>query len=399
MLYLKNKTPGTELENRIRQLQTHLQNKGVDGALIVQKADLLYFSGTIQQAHLYIPAADDPLLMVFKDRKRARLESNTRQVISINGMTDIPKKIKQRFHQLPKALGLELDVLPVNSYLGYGRSFENPDIIDVSTAIRQIRAVKSDYEIEMVRQAAIRSDQVAEGIKELVYEGITEIELAGKVEAKARKLGHSGTVRMRMWGSEVFYGHLMAGPTAAQPSYLSSPTGGAGMGPAVGQGPSFRRINSHEPILVDYTFVYNGYLSDHTRIFSIGQLPDNLMKGHEAMLNLQSIIKSAAKPGVAAGEIYDLATDFVRSRGLEDFFMGADDQRIRFVGHGVGLELDEFPFLAKGQKIPLQKGMTIALEPKLIFPGQGVVGIENTHVVTESGLKQLSCFEQEIIVL
>ena len=131
----------------------------------------------------------------------------------------------------------------------------------------------------------------------------------------------------------------------------------------------------------------------------MGQLPDNLMKGHEAMLNLQNVIKSAAKPDVEAGDIYTLATDFVRSRGLENYFMGADDQRIRFVGHGVGLELDEFPFLAKGQKIRLQKGMTIALEPKLIFPGQGVVGIENTHVVTESGLNQLSCFEQEVIVL
>jgi Xaa-Pro aminopeptidase len=337
--------------------------------------------------------------MVFKDRNRARLESAIKQMVPINGLTDIPKKIKQRFHQLPKTLGLELDVLPANNYLGYGQSFQHPDIIDISPFIRHIRAIKSDYEIEMIRQAAIRSDQVAEGIKELVYEGITEIELAGKVEAKARKLGHQGIVRMRMWGNELFYGHLMAGPTAAQPSYLSSPTGGSGVGQAIAQGPSFRRIKRHEPILVDYVFVYNGYLSDHTRIFSIGQLPDNLMKGHEAMLNLQNVIKSVAKPDVEAGEIYTLATDFVRSRGLEDYFMGADDQRIRFVGHGVGLELDEFPFLAKGQKIRLQKGMTVALEPKLIFPGQGVVGIENTHVVTESGLKQLSCFEQEVIVL
>ncbi len=399
MLYLKNKTPESELENRIQQLQTRLKSIGVDGALIVQKADLLYFSGTIQQAHLYIPADNDPLLMVFKDRNRARLESAIKQMVPINGLTDIPKKIKQRFHQLPKTLGLELDVLPANNYLGYGQSFQHPDIIDISPFIRQIRAIKSDYEIEMIRQAAIRSDQVAEGIKELVYEGITEIELAGKVEAKARKLGHQGIVRMRMWGNELFYGHLMAGPTAAQPSYLSSPTGGAGVGQAIAQGPSFRRIKPHEPILVDYVFVYNGYLSDHTRIFSIGQLPDNLIKGHEAMLNLQNVIKSAAKPDVEAGEIYTLATDFVRSRGLEDYFMGSDDQRIRFVGHGVGLELDEFPFLAKGQKTRLQKGMTIALEPKLIFPGQGVVGIENTHVVTESGLKQLSCFEQEVIVL
>lgn len=399
MLDLKNRTPGSELERRIGFFQAELETAGVSGALIVQKADLLYFSGTIQQAHLYIPAEGDPLLMVFKDRKRARLESAIEQMVPINGLGEIPGAIRQHDNVLPKTLGLELDVLPANTYLGYERLFEHPKIVDISTAIRQIRAIKSDYEIEMIRQAAIRSDQVAAGVKDLIDEGMTEIELAGQVEAVARKLGHQGIVRMRMWGNELFYGHLMAGPAAAQPSYLSSPTGGAGVGPAVAQGPGFRRIKRNEPILVDYVFVYNGYLSDHARIFSLGALPDRLMEGHEAMLELQEMIRSAATPGVEAGEVYAMAIDFVRSRSLHKYFMGADDQRIRFVGHGVGLELDEFPFLAKGQKTPLQAGMTLALEPKLVFPGMGVVGIENTHLITQTGLEQLSRFEQQVIVL
>ena len=117
------------------------------------------------------------------------------------------------------------------------------------------------------------------------------------------------------------------------------------------------------------------------------------------MLELQTYIKTMAKPGVKSGKLYDLAIDFVSCHGLETHFMGADSQRIRFIGHGVGLELDEYPFLAKGQDLPLKTGMTLALEPKLVFPGEGVVGIENTHLVTENGLEQLTCFDEEVIVL
>jgi len=150
---------------------------------------------------------------------------------------------------------------------------------------------------------------------------------------------------------------------------------------------------------VDYIFAYNGYLSDHTRIYSLGTLPQELLDAHAAMLQVQEAVKKIARPGVASGEIYDQALAKTRELGYEDHFMGAGGERVRFVGHGIGLEVDEFPFLAAGQKFKLQAGMTIALEPKLIFPGQGVVGIENTHVVTADGLEQFGKYPEEIIII
>jgi Xaa-Pro aminopeptidase len=229
---------------------------------------------------------------------------------------------------------------------------------------------------------------------------MSELELAGKVEAEARKLGHQGVVRMRLWGGEMFYGHLMSGPTAAVPSYLASPTGGVGTGPAIAQGPGFKTIQRHEPVLVDYVFAYNGYLSDHTRIFSLGSLPQELVDAHAAMLEVQQFVKQTAKPGVAAGRLYEQALARAAELGYADHFMGAaGKERIRFVGHGIGLEVDEYPFLAAGQDLPLQEGMTIALEPKVIFPGKGVVGIENTHVVTGDGLEQLGSFQEDVIII
>jgi Xaa-Pro aminopeptidase len=291
---------------------------------------------------------------------------------------------------------MELDVLPANLYLGYRQRFAGVDIRDVSHWIRLCRSVKSTYEIEQVRKAAALADQVAASVPEYLTPGITEIELAGKIEAKARKLGHQGVIRMRLWGSEMFYGHLMSGPAAAVKSYLASPTGGMALSPAVAQGPGFRPIQAHEPILFDYVFAYQGYLADHTRIFCIGALPDELVRAHHCMLDVQALIKSQAKPGVAAGEIYAMAVEKVRQQGYEDNFMGVGPRRIRFVGHGIGLELDEYPFLAEGQKLKLQEDMILAVEPKLILPGQGVVGIENTHRVMESGLEQLTCYEEGI---
>ncbi len=393
-------TPTIEIRHRIEKLQSLLLSNGIDGAIIIQNSDLFYFSGTIQQSQLYIPAEGDPLLMVRKSLERARSESAIQNIVSFSTPRQVPELLRTMGLTAPKTLGLELDVIPAQTYLNFQSLFEKSRIIDISHFIRQIRAIKSDHEIQILREAALKSDQVAGYVKGIIREGLTEIELAGLVEAHARKLGHQGIVRMRLWGSELFYGHLMCGASAAVPSYLASPTGGTGVSTAVAQGPGFGRIRTHEPILVDYVFAYQGYLSDHTRIFSIGELPDDLTRAHDAMLSIQAAIIREAKPGTATGWIYEMAVELAREMGYSENFMGAGaDQRIRFVGHGVGLELDEYPFLAAGQKMLLQEGMVIALEPKLIFPERGVVGIENTHLVTPSGLQQLTVFDDKIIVV
>jgi Xaa-Pro aminopeptidase len=250
-----------------------------------------------------------------------------------------------------------------------------------------------------MRQAAALADEVAGTARNLIREGMTEIELAGRVEAEARRRGHQGIARMRMWGGEMFYGHLMAGPSATEPSYLASPTGGRGANAAVAQGAGFGKVQRHQPILLDYVFAWQGYMADHTRIFALGDLPEDLMTAHQAMLTLQETLKQQARPGIKAETLYDFAIQWTTDKGYADWFMGADPQRIRFIGHGIGLELDEYPFLAKGQEMRLEKGMTIALEPKLIIPGKGVVGIENTHIVGDDGLEQITRYDEAIQII
>jgi len=392
-------TPLNELRERQKKFQAHLQQEGIAGALLFQNADRFYFSGTIQQGQLYIPASGKPVLMVRKDWQRARRESALPQIAAFQSLRELPGILKDYRIAEPDVLGLEMDVLPANQYLNLSRLLEKTRMVDISHAIRMVRAVKSDYEIGLIRKAAHFSDRLAAMVPSILREGITEIELAGKLEAAARKWGHQGLVRMRLFGGELFYGHVMAGATATAPSFLASPTGGVGVNPAMAQGSSLRPIGRHEPVLVDLVFALDGYLSDHTRIFSMGDLPEALTAAHNAMLEVQEVVKKAAKPGVAAGDCYDLAMASAEEHGLGDFFMGGGPQRIRFVGHGIGLELDEYPFLAKGQKMPLEAGMVIALEPKVVLAGKGVVGIENTHVVTGKGLEQLGRFRENIIIV
>lgn len=392
-------TPKSEIDNRIKNFQNKMRENGIEASLIIQNVDLFYFTGTIQQAHLFVPSEGEPILMATKDLNRAKSESPLDRVIFLKSSKDIPSLLKENGYDFTTKLGMELDVIPVNLFFGYQKLFKDTQFLDVSPWVRSIRAVKSLYEIDKIKRAAHLADEVFELVNVYLKAGITEVEFAGKIEAEARKRGHQGIVRMRMWGGELFYGHIMAGSSAAVPSFLASPTGGTGVSPAIAQSAGFKTIVPNEPVLVDYAFVHDGYISDQTRIFCMGSIPSQLHHAHHIMLELQEYIKKIALPGVTGAEVYDLAVDFVREHKVEKYFMGSGNRRIRFIGHGVGLELDEYPFLAKGQQMMLAEGMTLALEPKLIYPGKGVVGIENTHLVTQNGLEQFGKFKEDIILL
>lgn len=388
--------PASEIGSRIKGLQAILADTGLDGALIVQKADRFYYTGTTQQGWLYVPASGDALFMVFKDEQRAREESALDHICQVMSPKKIPGTLSDFGLGAPTRIGLELDVMPANIYLMFKKIFKDAQILDISTPVRLQRAVKSRFEIGCIEKACALADQVAACVPKLAEEGMAEVELAGRVEAHARKLGHQGTIRMRMWDNDLFYGHIMCGPGAAVPGSLSSPTAGMGMNPFVGQGPSDNPIAAGQPLLVDYVFALDGYLADHARIFSLGRLGDVFYKAHDAMLEIQEQVKIMARPGAVTGDIYDAMVGMAREKGYGDWFMGAAAPKIRFTGHGLGIELDEFPFIAQGQTLALAENMVMALEPKVVIPGKGVVGIENTWQVTRDGLKALTTFPDGI---
>jgi Xaa-Pro aminopeptidase len=172
--------------------------------------------------------------------------------------------------------------------------------------------------------------------------------------------------------------------------------GGLGLSPAFPVGASLRVMKAHEPILVDFGTCYHGYQADETRMFSIGKMEQKFIDAYSACKEIHDAVLEEARPGADCETIFQKTLHLAEKLGYKDAYLGPPGLQTRFVGHGIGLELNELPFLAQGQSYPLEEGMTFAVEPKIVFPGEGSVGIENTVVVTREGCDILTLVEQEI---
>jgi Xaa-Pro aminopeptidase len=378
-------------------LQRLLQEKGIDGAIILQRADLFYFSGTGQDAHLLIPASGEPVLLVRKSFERARRESRLPVVEKFPGSKELPGAIRLNFRQLRK-IGMELDVVPANHYLRFRAMFPEAEIVDVSPLIRQIRMIKSEYEIGKLRESAAMSDRLFAKVPELLELGISEFALAGKLEGHYRSLGHQGFIRARTFNQEVFFGHFMSGANLASPSFTDSATGGSGLNPSFPQGAGSNLLAPDEPIMVDFAGVHDGYMADQTRIFVFGRLPERLLAAFDAALSIEQYLRENATPGARCSELFAATQELAAQAGFGDHYMGYTE-KARFVGHGIGIELDEWPVIGHGIGTRLEVGMVVAIEPKFLFPDVGVVGVENTCVVRPRGLEALTKFPNVITYL
>ena len=384
-----------EISKRLNRFQKKLTAHEVDGALIVQKTDLYYLSGTDQDAHLWVPASGQPLLMVHKSMERAMEDAAIEQIVPLNSLSHLPKLIRQHGGELPTQLGLEMDILPAAFYLNYQRLFPDAELVDISPLIRGLRMIKSPYEISCITRGAEMADRMYEKVPEFLSEPMTETGLALRIEAFYRSKGHPGIVRTRGFNMECVYGQVMSGENAAMPSNSAGPTGGKGLGPFYSQSAGMEKIGQHEPIIIDYAANVEGYINDQARIFSIGRLSAEFHKAHNLMLDVQEAIAEQGKPGIRAEDLYNMALEIVEKAGFKQGFMGYPDP-VPFVAHGVGLDIDEWPVIGRKSDTRLREGMTIALEPKIVIPGKGVVGIENTWLVTADGIKKLNRFPDAI---
>jgi len=384
-----NITPQLEIETRTAFFQKKLKSQELDGAIIVLNSDMFYFTGTVQNSYLYIPVSGDPVLMVKKSLRRGQEESSLKNIVQIKHPMEIPRIIAAFNYINHKKIGLELDVLPFNMYQIYKNMFPNVEFSDISPAIKEIRAIKSAYEIEILRNALSVVDQAFLAVPSFLHEGISEMELATFFEAELRKRGYSGNCKMRAFNQDLFYGNVCSGNSGFKPSFFDGPVGGTGVSLSYPQGAGWKKICRDEVIYIDYASVIQGYTGDQSRIFCIGELTPQMTKAFESALLIQSEILKAIEPGTPAEEPYLLAMKLAEEMGYKDNFMGYKNDQVKFVGHGIGLEVDEWPILAKGMKTPILPGMTFALEPKFVFP-EGAIGTENTFVMTEEGPKYLS---------
>ncbi len=390
--------PASEIDQRKHRIQEELQQNGVDGLFIVQRSDLLYFTGTAQSAFLYIPATGEPLLCVKRYMPRAQKESSIKNMVKIESIREVPSLISDFFGRLPRVLAFELDVIPVLDFNFYRTLFPVRDHVDGSPLIRKVRMIKSSWEIQQIEKTAELSQKTFEYMRRVIRPGLTEMEFASMYETFARRLGHGGMLRVRDYLSEGYSWHVLSGKSGGMVGLLDSPVSGEGTSVAFPCGASHKPLEANEPIMVDFSSVLNGYHMDETRMFTIGPIPWKAMEACKAEIEIHNTVLEMAKPGITAGELYEISLVKARSLGYEEQFLGPPGYKVTFIGHGVGLELVENPVIAKGRDDPLVPGMTMALEPKMVFQNEFSAGIESVFLVTEEGSRLISKTPVQIFI-
>ncbi|QMV41032.1 M24 family metallopeptidase [Cohnella cholangitidis] len=396
--------PQDEWLNRKLRLQQKLDECGMKGCLVSQNVGIYYFTGSMQTGYLFMPVEGEPTYYVRRSMERALKESRVRTV-ELGSFRSFGMQLEADYPELGEPsgelplLGADLDVMPAQLYLRLADAIPRARLADASAILRNVRSVKSPYEIERISRAAeVVAVALETGLASL-REGMTELELMSVIEYSIRRNEHIGLMRMRNYNQEIMTGIVASGEAAAEPSYFDGPAGGRGLSPASPKSVSLRPIGRNEPILIDIGCCVDGYVIDQTRTAVIGELDPDLRAAYDTAAEIMRISERSLRPGGIPEEIYFQAVEMAKAAGLSEHFMGFGRDQVKFLGHGIGLEIDEWPVLAKGFRAPLEPGMTIAVEPKFTFPGRGVVGVENTYLITEFGCKALTVSPEKIYAL
>jgi Xaa-Pro aminopeptidase len=391
--------PQAELSDRARRLAARLREDGLEGAFLLHPSSHFWISGTLADGWPYVDAGGRAVLPVRMSVGRAEAESPLPRA-AVQRPADLPGALASLGVASPRAVGVELDVVPVAAFERLKRAFPGVEFRDVSRAVREVRSVKSPYELGWIRKAgAIVAYAMDEALPRRFREGVAEVDLAAFLEGEMRLRRHQGVVRVRRWNLEMHFGTVSAGPSACLPCYFDGPDGLEGLYPAVQQGGGERTIERGVPVLVDYVGGAGGYLADRARIVCAGEPPAEARAAHAFCRELLGGIVERLRPGEVPSAIHAEVAARVAHTPWADRFMGWRENRVAFLGHGVGLDLDELPVLARGFDAPLVAGQVLAVEPKIFLGDLGAAGVENTYVVTEAGGQDLTPGPEEIRVL
>ena len=382
-----------ELELKWRRIQQAMRQEEADGCLLTMNMNLYYVSGQVFNGYFYLPAEGRPYWFV----KRLTIPE-TNQVHVIRKPEQIPDFFRDLNLAIPRKLLLEADELSYNEYIRLQHVFRAEATGNASALIRHIRMIKTPWEIEQMRISARKHEAVYREIPACYRPGMRDIELQIEIEKRMRVHGSLGYFRAFGSNMDIFMGSLLAGENAGEPSPFDFALGGTGMHASGPLGANGTLLREGTTVMADMSGNYTAYQTDMTRVFSIGKLPDRAYRVHRVALEIQARMERTAKPGVPCAELYRDALAMAGQEGLEDCFMGTRFQA-KFVGHGVGLEINELPVLTTRSKDILQPGMTFAFEPKFVLAGIGAVGIENTFLVTDSGVEKMTLLDENIIEL
>ena len=376
-----------EFERRIKAVRRELAPTGADAALITDNANIYYLTGRVLAGYIYLPAEGSPLIFV---RRPVGLEGQG--VVHIRKPEQMPDHIAAK----PRLLAIETDTLSVSFARRLTGALADPATTDASAALSRARAVKTPAELALIEMSGRKQEAVYRRVPRLYRDGMTDLELQVEIERACRLEGCLGLFRISGSSMEIYMGNILTADNADTPTPYDFAMGGEGLDPSLPVGANGTLIRPGQAVMVDINGNYTGYMTDMTRTFRLGPLPEEALRAHRCSIDICRALEEAGKPGVEASALYELAASMARDAGLESYFMG-HAQKAGFVGHGVGIEINELPVLAPRSRQRLQEGNVIAIEPKFVMPRVGAVGIENTYVVTPSGLRCLTNAPEDII--
>ncbi len=382
---MSDRVPASELSDRLQRFRQRMDQHQPDWELaaIFGKINHYYFTGTMQDGVLLIPRDADATYWVRRSFQRAKEESAFADIRPMGSFRDAAAT----FNTMPKTLHVEMELLPLAGFERFKKHFPVEQVRPIDAMIARVRAVKSPFELELMRESGKIHQRILElRVPELLRLGITEAEFASQLYPVMIDEGHHGIARFSMFETEILLGQIGFGESSIYPTSFDGPGGNYGMHPAVPLlGSRTRQLQQGDLVFVDIGCGVNGYHTDKTLTYLFGSTPSDEMRHyHDRCVEIQNDVARRMVPGAIPSQIYTQIMEGLDAEFLQNF-MGFGDRQARFLAHGIGLHIDEYPVIAKGFDEPLEEGMVLAIEPKRGIEQVGLVGIENTFIVTPSG--------------
>lgn len=370
--------------NSCRQLLQDLVPEA-GGILVFSRVNIYWLSGHFANGVFWLPLQEDPVLLVRKGYSRAVLESEMEKITTFKSFKELPEKVRDLDSELSLNIAAEKNGIFWGLAENFQRHLSGYNLLRGDHILARARAVKSEWELEKIRLAGQRHGKcMQELIPRNIKPEMSEREIGIQAWQDFFSLGHQGIIRMSE--EELFLGDVSAGDSGLYPTVNSGPVGLRGEHPAVPQmGYAGKIWQKGEILILDTVFSLEGYHSDKTLIYFAGskqELSQQIKDAQEFCVELQNQMAEMLVPEYCPQDVYEYCINRAQKQGFSEGFMGLGENKVPFTGHGIGLHVDEWPPLAKKFTDPFRENMVIALEPKVGIPEVGMVGIENTYLVT-----------------
>jgi len=379
----------TDAALRRKRFQSLMAEKGADGCLIASSVGMLYLAGCIFRGYIYIPVEGEAVYFI--QREPSPIKTRT---FSIRKLEEIPDILHSLGLSMPERLLLEEREISHHDFMRQERAFRPRETMDATTLLRHARMFKTEWEIGQFRISACKHEAAYSRIPEVFRPGMTDIAFQIEIERLMRQHGSLGIFRT-FGNMDIFMGSLLTGNNAAVPSPYDFALGGAGLHACLPIGASGETITAGKTAMVDFAGNFTAYMTDMTRVYSCGCPSQEALRAHELSCEMHRRLEAEVRPGVSCASVWEWSLKMAQEAGFAANFMGFDRQAA-FVGHGVGIEINEPPVLTARSADRFVEGMVFAYEPKFVLPGVGAVGNENTYIVTQNGIERITLAPEEI---